>query len=167
MLKRVSCIYYPVQFQEDPGREDQEQVRALLNIGSEVNAMIPAYAKRLGLKTRKTDVGAQKIDDSALETFGMMIADFQVEDKGGRPEFFQEIFLVADTKFKVVLEMPFLKLSNVDVSFGEKTLTWKSYITNKALTTTEQVQLVDPQKFIIVALDADSKTFVMHVAIWE
>ena len=38
--------------------------------------------------TRKTNVRAQKIDGSALETFGMVIADFQVEDKGGRLRFF-------------------------------------------------------------------------------
>ena len=38
--------------------------------------MSPAYAKRLGLKTRKTNVGAQKIDGSALKTFRMVITDF-------------------------------------------------------------------------------------------
>ena len=47
--------------------------------------MSPVYAKKLGLKTQKTNVGAQKIDGSALETFEMVIVDFQVEDKGGRP----------------------------------------------------------------------------------
>ena len=55
-------------------------MRALLNNGSKVNAMSHAYAKKLGLKSRKTNVGAQKIAGSALETFGMVIADFQMED---------------------------------------------------------------------------------------
>ena len=77
----MSYIHYPVRFQK-------EQVRALLNSGSKVNTMSPAYTKRLGLKTLKTNVGAQKIDSSALETFGMVIADFQMEDKGSRPRFF-------------------------------------------------------------------------------
>ena len=129
--------------------------------------MSPAYVERLGLKTRKTNVGAQKIDGSALETFGMVIADFQIEDNHSRSRLFQEIFLVADTKFEVILEMLFLKLSNADMSFGEGTLTWKFYTTNKALPTTEQVQLVDPKEFVIAALDADSKIFVVHVAIRE
>ena len=164
----MPCIHYPVRFQEDSEQKgQQQQVRALLDSGSEVNAISPAYAERLGLKTRKTNVGAQKIDGSALETFGMVIADFQVEDKSGRPRFFQETFLVADTKFEVILGMPFLKLSNADVSFGEGTLTWKSYTTNEALPTTERVQLVDPKEFVIAALDADSETFVVHVAIRE
>ena len=48
----------------------------MLNSGSKVNAINPAYAKRLGLKTRKTNIGAQKIDSFAFETFGMVIADF-------------------------------------------------------------------------------------------
>ena len=119
VVVRVPCIHYPVRFQEG----QQQQVRALLDSGSEVNAMSPAYAKRLGLKTRKTNVRAQKIDGSAFETFGMVIADFQVEDKGSRPRFFQETFLVANTKFEMVLGMLFLKISNADVAFGEGTLT--------------------------------------------
>ena len=82
-----------------------------------------ACVKRLGLKTRKTNVRAKKIDGSALETFKMVIADFQVEDKGCRSRFFQETFLVADTKFKVILGMPFLKFSNANVSFSKETLT--------------------------------------------
>ena len=52
----------------------------------------------------------------------MVIADFQVEDKANRPRFFQETFLVADTKFEVILGMPLLKISNADMSFGEGTL---------------------------------------------
>ena len=127
--------------------------------------MNPAYAKRLDLNTRKINVGAQKINGSALEIFGIVIANFQIEDKGGRSRFFQETFLVADTKFEMILEMSFLKLSNTNVSFGEKILSWKSYTTNEALPTTKQIQLVDPKKFVIAALDADSKTFVVYVAI--
>ena len=42
----------------------------------------------LGLHIQKTNVGAQKIDGFTFKTFGMVIADFQVEDKGGRPRFF-------------------------------------------------------------------------------
>ena len=81
------------------------------------------YAKKLGLKTRKTNVGAQKINGSALETFGIVIADFQVEDKGNKPKFFQKTFLVVDTKFEVILGMLFMKFSNPDVSFDDGTLT--------------------------------------------
>ena len=53
------------------------------------------------------------------------------------------------------------------MSFGEGTLTWRTYTTNEALPTTEQVQIVDPKEFVIAALDIDSETFVVHVAIRE
>ena len=74
---------------------------------------------------------------------------------------------MANTKFEVILEMPFLKLNNADVSFGEKILMWRTYTTNKALSITKQVQIIDKKDFIIAVLDANSKTFIVHVAIQE
>ena len=90
-----------------------------------------------------------------------------MKGKGDRPRFFQETFLVADTKFEVVLEMLLLKISNTDIAFSKGTLTWKSYINKKALPNTKRVQLVDPKKFVIAALDANSETFVLHVVVQE
>ena len=88
-----------------------------------------------------------------------------MEDKANKPRFFQETFLVANTKFEVILGMPFLKFSNADVLFGERILIWRTYTTNKALLTTKRVQIIDKKNFVIAALDANSKTFVVHVAI--
>ena len=85
--------------------------------------MSPVFTRKLSLYIRKINVEAQKIDGSTLKTFEMVIANFQVEDKGGRPKFFQKTFLVADNKFEVILEMSFLKISNTDVVFGEKIVT--------------------------------------------
>ena len=84
--------------------------------------MSPAYIEKLGFKIQKTNVKAQKIDGSILKIFGMVIVDFQIEDKVGRPKFFQEIFLVADTKFEVILRMFFLKISNTNILFDKKIL---------------------------------------------
>ena len=113
---KMLCIYYLVRFQE-------KQIKTLLDSGSEVNAINPNYTWKLRLKIWKTNVKAQKIDGSTLEIFGMVIADFQMEDKASRPRFFQKIFLVLNTKFKVILGILFLKISNINVSFGEETLT--------------------------------------------
>ena len=55
---RIPCIYYPIQFQEGQGQESQEQVIALLNSGSKVNAINPTFAQKLGLYIRKTNVRA-------------------------------------------------------------------------------------------------------------
>ena len=71
-LKRVFCIYYPVQF-----KKNIAEVQALIDSKSEVNTMATAYAKKLGLRLKKTDIGSQKIDGSTLETYGMVIAGFQ------------------------------------------------------------------------------------------
>ena len=53
----------------------------------------------------------------------MVITNFQIENKIGRPKFFQKTFLIADTKFKIILKMFFLKISNTDILFNKKTLT--------------------------------------------
>ena len=44
-----------------------------------------SYAKKLDLKVWQTNIGAQKINSSALEIFKMVIADFQMKDKISRP----------------------------------------------------------------------------------
>ena len=51
-----------------------------------------------------------------------MIDDLQIENEVGNPKFFQKIFLVANIKFEIILKMLFLKFSNADILFGEKTL---------------------------------------------
>ncbi len=76
--------------------------------------MTPAYAAKLGLTTRKTSIGAQKIDGLPLETHGMALARFSLQDSLGKVWFFEETFLLANTSMEIVLGMPFLALSNAD-----------------------------------------------------
>ena len=97
-------------------------VQALLDSGSEVNAITPAYAAVLGLLVCPIDIGAQKINRSMLSTQGMVLAIFQLEDKQGRTRFFQETFLVADTAMEIVLGIPFLTLNKVEINFAEREL---------------------------------------------
>ena len=77
----MPCIHYPIKFQK-------EQVKTQLDSDSKVNVINPNFAQKLGPKVWKTNIGAQKINSSALKNFGMIIADFQVEDKASRPRFF-------------------------------------------------------------------------------
>ena len=107
-LKRVPCIKYSIQFQA-------QQVEALVDSGSEVNAMTPTFVAKLGLSTQPTNVGDQKIDGFALKTYGMTIAGFSIQEGLGKFRFFEETFLLADTSMNVVLGMPFLSLNNADV----------------------------------------------------
>ena len=103
-LERVPCIHYSVSFKNT----SEAQVQALIDLGSEVNAIHPTFAKQVGLPIRLIDVGAQKIDGTMLETHGMVIAALSVADKENRVRFFEETFLVANVSPKVVLGMLFL-----------------------------------------------------------
>lgn len=79
--------------------------------------MTPTYAARLGLDVRPTNVGAQKIDGSALKTYEIVTTGFLVYDKLDRVQFFEKTFLLANISIEVVLEMPFLSFSNINIEF--------------------------------------------------
>lgn len=114
VLEKVSCIHYPLCF-----RKDTIEVKVLLDSGNEINAITLAYAAKIGLKICFTNLEAQKINDFTLDTFRMVLANFQIKDKLGRTRYFQEMFLLASTDIEVVLEMPFLNFSNTNVSFSK------------------------------------------------
>ena len=160
VLDKILCICYPVQFRKDKNKD----VLALLDSGSEVNVMTPAYTAHLVLKVRVTNISVQEIDGSSLATYGMVIAAFQVVDKLGYFRFFQETFLLADICIKVVISMPFLTFSNVDIQFAEKKLTQSTYTTKKALPTTCQVEIINQKKLAKAALDENAEAFVVHVS---
>ncbi len=127
-LERVPCIQYLVTF--------KDKTEALLNSGSKVNAMSQAFAQQLGHKIRKTNDGAQKIDGTTLETYGIVVSTFSVLDKDRRERFFEESFLLANVSPDIVLEIPFLTISNADVDFQARDLQWRSHTTGEVLSTT-------------------------------
>ena len=107
---QVPCIRYPINF-------GKKSMPALFDSGSEVNAVYSDFAKKLDLPIKPTDVTAQKIDGTMLETYGMVVAAFLVENKANRVEFFEKTFLVANISPKVVPGMSFLTLSGANVDF--------------------------------------------------
>ena len=155
-----SPFYNPVQFKDT----SEAQVQALIDSGSEVNAIHPTFAKQLGLPIRPTDVGAQKIDGTTLDTYGMVVAAFSVEDKDNRVRFFEETFLVANVSPEIVLGIPFFTLSGADIDFSGRELRWRTYTTKEVLPTTRHVELVDKMEFAAAALDPEHETYVVHVA---
>lgn len=62
-------------------KKNHIKVQALINSDSEVNIMTSAYVAILGLRVCSIDIGAQKIDRFILLTYGMVLANFQLEDK--------------------------------------------------------------------------------------
>ena len=86
-------------------------------MGSKINAIHLTFAKKLGLLIKSTDVGAQKIDNTTLDIFEIIVAAFSVTDKANQVRFFKETFLVANVSPKVVIRIPFLTSSSVNVDF--------------------------------------------------
>ncbi len=113
-LEWVHCIWYPVTF--------KDQTEALLDSGNGVNAMSQAFVHQLWLKIRKTNIWAQKIDDTTLKTSGMVVSIFFMLDKDGKESFFEESFLLANVKPDIVLRMLFLIIKNADVDFQARDL---------------------------------------------
>lgn len=72
VLEMIFCIYYLLCF----CKEKKVKIRALINSGSEANAMTPAYALKLGLKIRFTNIEAQKINSSIFKIFRIILASF-------------------------------------------------------------------------------------------
>ena len=85
-LQHVPWISYPVQFEGSQAGE----VRALINSDSKVNAINPIFAAKLGLSIRLKSISGQKIDGSALKTYGITIAVFSIQDRLGKIRFFEE-----------------------------------------------------------------------------
>ena len=160
-LERVPCIHYSVQFKKDTSKA---QIQALIDSGSEVNAIHLTFVKQLGLPIKPTDVGAQKIDRTTLDTYGMVVVAISVEDKANQVKFFEETFLVANVSPEVVLGMLFLTLSGADVDFSGRELRWRTYTTEEVLPTTRRVELVGKKEFAAAALDPEHETYVVHVA---
>ncbi len=84
-LERVPDIWYSIIF--------KDQTKALLDSRSEVNAMSQAFVQQLGVKICKTNVGAQKINDTTLETYEMVVSTFSVLDNDEKEMFFEKSFL--------------------------------------------------------------------------
>ena len=70
-LVHIPCIWNPVIC-----RKKSMPVLALFDLGSEVNAIHPTFVWELGLLIQPTDVSAQKIDSTTLNTFEMVVAAF-------------------------------------------------------------------------------------------
>lgn len=67
---------------------------------------------------------------------------------------------------EVVLGMIFLAFGNINIEFiGLKKLIWRFYTAIEVSPTTNRVKYIDRRKFAKTALDKNSWTFVIYVAI--
>lgn len=89
--------------------------KTLINLDSEVNIMSLAYTAKLGLKVYKINIETQKIDGSIFTFFEIVLADFQVEDKLDKTQFFWKTILVANIILEIIFKMSFFTFNNVDI----------------------------------------------------
>lgn len=78
--------------------------------------------KKLVLRISKTNVAAQKTHSSRQENYVMIIASFQVDDKGGKSCLFEKTLFMADISMDIAFKMFFLTLSNVEINFNSQEL---------------------------------------------
>lgn len=71
--------------------------------------------------------------------------------------------MLADTSMDVVLGMPFLAFSNVDILFDTESFTWRTYSFSKMLPIARQVELLNKHIFPKPAFNKNSATFVLHI----
>ena len=128
----------------------------LFDSDSKINTIHSTFAWELGLPIRTTDIGAQKLDDTKLDTLRMVVAVFSVTDEAKRVRFFEETFLVANISPIIVVGMSFHTLRGVDVNFLGRELRWRTYITKEALPTIRRIKLVGKKEFTARALNLES-----------
>lgn len=61
--------------------------------------------------------------------------------------------------------MLFLIISNANIWFAKKKLEWRRYFIAKVLPTTQRVKLIDKKEFVVVALDNNTKTFIVYIIV--
>ncbi len=69
--------------------------------------MTSVYIIKQSFIIHKTDVGIQKINNSTLVTYKMVIAGFSIQKKLRKDLFSEKTFLLAKTSIEMVLEMLF------------------------------------------------------------
>lgn len=62
-------------------RKDINKVQTLLDLSSKVNIKTLIYDSKLGFRVSYTNIGNQKLDDSTLKTFKIVLASFEIKDK--------------------------------------------------------------------------------------
>lgn len=65
---------------------------------------------------------AQKIDDSRLETYGMIIVSFQVDNKDKNSCFIEKTFFLTNISMDVAFRIFSNTLSNVKINFNNQKL---------------------------------------------
>lgn len=65
-----------------------------MNLGTKINVIRPSFMIELGLHISKTDMDVEKIYNSKLETYKIVIALFQGDNRDEKSYFFEKTFFI-------------------------------------------------------------------------
>lgn len=88
----------------------------LLDSKNKVKTIYPIFSKELSLSIQPIDIEAEKINNTTLDHYDMVVAAFSITDKANYIKFFEEIFKMANISLEIVLKMLFFisKTANIN-----------------------------------------------------
>lgn len=84
---------------------------------SEVNMISPKFTQKLGFKIRNANISIQKIVNTILEIYGIIISIFLLLNKDSKERFFKKTFLLVNVSLYIILGIFFVIMNNVDINF--------------------------------------------------
>lgn len=112
---------------------------------------------------RPINVIAQKIDDTILDIYRMVVMAFLIMDQADCIKFFKEIFLMTNVSPEIVFRILFLTLNSADINFLEQKLRYRTYTTKEVFLIIKRIELVREKEFATVAFDLEYKIFVVNI----
>lgn len=101
-------------------KQKKNKIQAPINSDSQINFITLTYISKVGFKACQTDVEAQIINGSIISIFRMLLANIYIKDKFRKAQFFQNTFTLADINIKMILEIGFLILNNINIELAKK-----------------------------------------------
>ena len=88
---------------------------ALTDSDAEVNIINRVTARKMGLSILNTNIGLSAIHDKTVKIYEMHYIEFQQKDEQGRVRYFQDTFLAADIDTRIILDMSWLIMTNLNI----------------------------------------------------
>ena len=95
---------------------------AFFDSSSKINAIHPAFTKKLSFVIQFTNIDDPKIDDTIFETYEIVITAFSVSHQVKKLRFFKKTILVVNINPNVVFKKFFLILSSANDDFSKRKL---------------------------------------------
>lgn len=94
----------------------------------------------------------------------MLASIFSMLDKDNKERFSKKNFLLADINLRIVFQMCFLTMNNLNVDVQAWDLQWRSYTNGVVLPSIKKVELIEKKIFAAGILDPEHEVFIVYVA---